>query len=599
VHIKTPLLSHELEGFAYLASPAPSGEAGRNPFGSLIALYIVAEDPLSGVLVKLAGEGHVDEGTLRVSTSFTNTPQVPFEELRLELFGGRRASFSTPAACGSYATEGVFTPWSGMGPVAVSAPASEFQVTEGPGGGPCPGSQPFSPGFLAESQSPAAGAFTTFALELSRPDGDQDLRGLSMHLPGGVAAMLSSVVLCSEAQAAAVACPAGSEVGHSTAVSGLGSEPFTVRGGRVFVTGPYGGAPFGLEIVTPAVAGPFDLGNVVVRSRIFVSSTDASITIVSDPLPTQLKGIPLQLGRVLVSIDRPGFEFNPTNCGALRITGTLTGSAGAQVPVSSSFQASGCQQLPFKPTLTVATQGRTSKLDGASLTVRVTSTPGQANIAKTVLSLPSQLPSRLSTLQKACLAVVFESNPASCPEGSLIGTATVRTPVLSSPLTGPAYLVSHGSAAFPDVEFVLQGEGITLILDGQTDIKGGITTSSFNAVPDAPVSSFETTLPEGPHSALGATSNLCGQTLTAPTTITGQNAAVISQKTHVTITGCKAVKSYKATRAQLLAKALAACRKKYKHHHNKRIKCERQAHKRYPTKKTAHKTSKTHRHKGR
>jgi hypothetical protein len=593
VRIKTPLLSNDLEGSVYLAAQE------ANPFGSLVALYLVAEDPVSGVLVKLAGKGELNESTLRVATTFSNTPQVPFEDLKLELFGGPRASLSTPASCGSYATEGVFTPWSGTGAVGVSSPAEEFEVTSGPGGSPCPGGQPFRPGFLAESQNPAAGAFTTFALELSRPDGDQDLKGLSMHLPGGVAAMLSSVTLCDQAQAAAVACPAGSEVGHSTAVSGLGSEPFTVRGGRVFVTGPYGGAPFGLEIVTPAVAGPFDLGNVVVRSKIFVSPTDASITIVSDPLPTQLKGIPLQLGRVLVSIDRPGFQFNPTNCSALRITGTLTGSAGAQVPVSTAFQASGCQQLPFKPILTVATQGRTSKLDGASLTVRVTSTPGQANIAKTVLSLPSQLPSRLSTLQKACLAVVFEANPASCPEGSLIGTATVRTPVLSSPLTGPAYLVSHGNAAFPDVEFVLQGEGITLILDGQTNIKGGVTTSSFNAVPDAPVSSFETTLPEGPHSALGATSSLCGQTLTAPTTITGQNGALISQKTRVTITGCKAVKSYKATRAQLLAKALAACRKKYKHHHTKRINCERQAHKRYAAKKTAHKTTKTRQRKGR
>jgi hypothetical protein len=599
VHIRTPLLSHELEGYAFLASPAPNGEGGRNPFGSLVALYLVAEDPVSGVLVKLAGEGHVDEGTLRVSTTFANTPQVPFEELKLELFGGPRASVTTPPACGAYATEGLFTPWSGTGAVGVSSQAEEFEVTSGPGGSPCPGSQPFRPGFMAESLNPAAGAFTSFALELSRPDGDQDLRGLSMHLPGGMAAMLSSVVLCSEAQAAAVACPAGSEVGQSTAVSGLGSEPFTVRGGRVFITGPYGGAPFGLEIVTPAVAGPFDLGNVVVRSKIYVNPTDASITIVSDPLPTQLKGIPLQLGRVLVNVDRPGFEFNPTNCSPLRIDATITSSGGAQVPVSTPFQASGCQQLPFSPVLTVSTQGQTSKSNGASLSVRVTSTRGQANIAKTVLTLPSQLPSRLTTLQKACLAAVFEANPASCPEGSVIGTATVHTPVLTSPLMGPAYLVSHGNAAFPDVEFVLQGEGITLILDGQTNIKGGVTTSSFNAVPDAPVSSFETTLPEGPHSALGATSSLCGQTLRAPTTITGQNGALINQKTHVSITGCKAVKSYKATRAQLLAKALAVCRKKYKHQHTKRINCERQAHKRYPAKKTAHKAIKTRQHKGR
>jgi hypothetical protein len=302
---------------------------------------------------------------------------------------------------------------------------------------------------------------------------------------------------------------------------------------------------------------------------------------------------------VLVSIDRPGFEFNPTDCSPKRIEGTLTGSGGAQVPVSIPFQASGCQQLPFKPTLTVATQGQTSKENGASLTVRVTSTRGQANIAKTVLTLPIQLPARLTTLQKACLAPVFEANPASCPEGSVIGTATVHTPVLSNPLMGPAYLVSHGNAAFPDVEFVLQGEGITLILDGQTDIKHGITTSSFNTVPDAPVDSFETTLPEGPHSALGATSNLCGQTLTAPTTITGQNGAVITQNTHVTITGCQAVKAYKATRAQLLAKALATCRKKYKHNRHKRTSCERLARTHYAPKKTAHKTRATVHHRDR
>jgi hypothetical protein len=594
VHIKTPLLPHELEGALYLAAQE------ANPFGSLIALYLVAEDPVSGVLVKLAGEGQLDEGTLRVATTFRNTPQVPFEELKIELFGGPRASVSTPPLCGNYGTDAVFTPWSGTGPVSLSSPPEEFNVTSGAGGGPCSGNpQPFSPGFTAQSTNAKAGAFSTFALEITRPDSDQAVSGLSLHLPPGAAGMLSSVKQCPEPQASQGTCGPESEVGHSIESSGLGPEPFVVGGGRVYITGPYGGAPFGLSIVTPAIAGPFNLGTVIVRSKIFIDRNNASLTIVSDPLPTQLKGIPLQLKRILVNVDRPNFEFNPTNCTPMRIEGTLTGSGGAQVPVSTPFQASGCQQLQFSPVLTVSTQGQTSKLNGASLSVRVTSTRGQANIAKTVLTLPSQLPSRLTTLQKACLAALFEANPASCPEGSVIGTATVHTPVLSSPLSGPAYLVSHGNAAFPDVEFVLQGEGITLILDGQTNIKGGVTTSSFNAVPDAPVSSFETTLPEGPHSALGATSSLCGQTLTAPTTITGQNGALITQKTHVTITGCKAVKSYKATRAQLLAKALAACRKKYKHHHTKRINCERQAKKRYGAKKAAHKTSKTHGHKAR
>jgi len=588
-HIKTPLLSHELEGYAYLASPAPNGEGGRNPFGSLIALYIVAEDPVSGVLVKLAGEGHVDEGTLRVSTSFSNTPQVPFEELRLELFPGPRASVTTPPLCGEYATGGLFTPWSGSAPVGVSSPAEEFRITEGPGGSPCPASQPFGPGFLGESLNPSAGAFTSFALELSRPDGDQDLRGLSMHLPGGVAALLSSVTLCSEADAAAAACPASSEVGHSTAVSGLGSEPFVVGGGRVYITGPYGGAPFGLEIVTPAVAGPFDLGDVIVRSRILVNPNDASITIVSDPLPTQLKGIPLQLKRVLVSIDRPDFEFNPTNCSPMKIEGTITGDQGASVGVSSPFQVTDCASLPFKPELSASTQGHASKADGASFDVTVRSDGlGQANIAKVLLQLPKALPARLTTLQKACTEGAFAANPASCPEGSVIGTATIHTPVLSSPLSGPAYLVSHGGAAFPDVEFVLQGEGITLVLDGKTQIKDQITYSKFESAPDAPFTVFETVLPAGPHSALTtnlpekAKFNLCGTSLTMPTEIVAQNGALISQTTKIAIQGCQGVqgvKSVKLTRTQLLAKALAACRKRVRHVTRK--KCEKEARARY------------------
>jgi hypothetical protein len=600
VHIKTPLLSHELEGSLYLAAQE------ANPFNSLVALYIVAEDPVSGVLVKLAGEGHVDEGTLRVSTTFKNTPQVPFEDLRIDLFGGERASVTTPPSCGNYPTEAAFTPWSGTGTVDVLSPAGEFNVATGANGSGCaPSPLAFSPALYTQITNLSAGAFTPFALEIARPDGQQALSAITVHLPPGVAALLSSLTPCAEPPPGqGWACGPESLIGHSSASSGLGGEPVTLPG-QVYLTSGYDGAPFGLLVATPAKAGPFDLGMVDVRSRINVDPNTAAVSITSDPgprgeaFPTQLRGIPVQLKRILVSVDRPNFEFNPTNCSPMRIEGTLTGAQGASANVSSPFQVANCAALPFHPTFTASTQGRTSKSNGASLSVRVTSTRGQANIAKTVLTLPSQLPSRLTTLQKACLAAVFEVNPASCAEGSVIGTATVHTPVLTSPLSGPAYLVSHGSAAFPDVEFVLQGEGITLILDGQTNIKGGVTTSSFNAVPDAPVSSFETTLPEGPHSALGATSSLCGKTLTAPTTITGQNGALITQKTRVAITGCKAVKSYKATRAQLLAKALAVCRKKYKHHRTKRINCERQAHKRYPAKKTAHKTSKQHDHKGR
>jgi hypothetical protein len=575
-----------------------------------VALYLVAEDPVSGVLVKLAGEGHLDEGSLRISTTFKNTPQVPFEELQIKLFGGPRASVTTPPSCGDYATDAAFTPWSGTGTQNVLGPPEEFQIRSGVGGSACPAAIPFNPGFSADSTNTQAGAFTSFNLELSRPDGDQALSGLSMHLPPGIAAMLSSVTLCSEAQAAASACPSASEVGKATAVAGLGSEPYVQEGGKVFITGPYAGAPFGLEIVTPAKAGPFDLGYVTVRSKLQIDPNNASVTIISDPLPTQIKGIPLQLKRVLVSVDRPGFQFNPTSCNPMSINGTLRGAEGASKDVASPFQVGGCQNLPFAPKLTASAAGAASKANGTTFAVTVSSAGlGQANIAKVSLALPKALPSRLTTLQKACAEASFDQNPASCGPESVIGTATIHTPVLRNPLSGPAYLVSHGNAAFPDVEFVLQGEGVTLVLDGKTDIKAGITYSRFESAPDAPFSTFETVLPAGPHSALtsnvptAANFSLCGQKLLMPTEITAQSGVKLSTTTTVGVTGCAQVKSSKArklTRAQKLKRALKACRHKFKAKRlsARRKRCEAQAHRRYGPRKHSHRKSSSHKKRG-
>jgi len=339
-----------------------------------------------------------------------------------------------------------------------------------------------------------------------------------------------------------------------------------------------------------------------VRSRINVNPTTAAVTITTDPgprgetIPTLLKGIPVELKHLEVLINRPGFEFNPTSCNRTQITGTLTGSEGTATPAQSPFQASGCTSLPFHPTLTATAGGHATKADGTSLQVRVTSQGlGVANIAKVDLAIPGALPSRQSTLKKACPGPVFEANPAGCSEESVIGMAVIHTPVLRNPLSGPAYLVSHGNAAFPDVEFLLQGENITLLLDGATDIKKGVTYSRFDSAPDAPFTTFETTLPAGPHGILTAYANakepydLCHSKLTIPTEITAQNATVIKQNTSVAITGCKAVASYKTSRAQRLAKALKACRSKYKGaaKRAKRHGCERKARKRYATKASA------------
>lgn len=568
VHIKTPLLPHELEGGVYLAAQ------NANPFSSLLALYIVAKDAVSGVLVKLAGEVHLDERTGQLVSMFANTPQLPFEELSLDFFGGQRGPVSTPPACGAYTTTTSFVPWSGGPP---ASPSSSFDVTSGPAGGACPPNpQAFTPSFSAGSANLLAGAFTPFEMTIGRPDGDQALQTLSMRLPKGLAAMLSTVKACQEPQVVENACGPESLIGYSTASSGLGAEPYTLPG-QVFLTGSYKGAPFGLSVVTPAVAGPFNLGTVTVRSTIDVNPETAAVTITSDPFPTMLQGIPVQLKQIHVVVNRPGFQFNPTSCEPMQIKAALGGSEGAGAAVSSPFEVSDCASLPFKPKLTASAGGRGSKRNGTSFAVDIKSPGfGQANIAKVELQIPLQLPSRLDTLQKACLAKVFQANPAGCDEGSIIGSATVHTPVLSSPLRGPAYLVSHGGAAFPDIELVLQGEGVTLILDGKTDIKKGITYSRFESAPDAPFTNFQTSFPAGPHSVLGvnvpqaARFSLCGRSLAMPTVITAQNGEVIKQRTRVTLTGCAKGKPKRHTnkkhrakkrstnkRAQLLAGASA------------------------------------------
>ena len=541
--IDVPILPNPLEGSVYVAAQ------NTNPFGSLVAIYIVANDPVSGVLVKLAGEVALDPVTGQLTSTFKNTPQAPVEDLELHFFGGPRGPLVTPAACGTYTTSASFAPWSGTSAVNAS---SAFEVTSGPGGTACQSPQPFAPSFTAGTTSPQAGAFSPFTASLTRGDGDQGLSGVSVRTPPGVLGIIKGVERCPEPQAAQGACGAGSLIGHTTVAAGAGSEPFDEQG-QVFLTGPYKGAPFGLSIVVPAVAGPFNLGNVVVRAAIHVDPHTARIAVVSDPLPTILQGIPLLVKKVNVTIDRPRFMFNPTDCEPLSVDGSLTSTQGAQAEVSSRFQAVNCATLPFKPSFKVSSQARTSKRNGASLDVKVGSGAGQANIGKVAVSLPKQLPSRLTTIQQACPQATFAQNPASCPAGSTIGTATATTPVLALPVTGPAYLVSHGGAAFPDLVLILQGEGVTLELVGSIDIKKGVTSSTFASVPDAPISSFELKLPEGPHSGLTAVlpakakGSLCGTSLAMPTTLTGQNGAQIRQSTKIAVTGCaKAKKKAKA-----------------------------------------------------
>jgi hypothetical protein len=562
VQITSPDIAEPLGGVVYLGEPECNPCSPQDAQdGTMVKLLLQAKgEGEGGVLVKTVGHLSVNQQTGQLTASFEDQPQLPFSELKLTFAGGPRATLANPRACGTATTTVDLTPWSTpFTPDAIDT--SPFQVT---------GCQPpqFNPTFTAGTTSNQAGGSSPFTLSFGRTDADQYLAGVQLRTPPGLLGSLANVPLCPEPQASQGTCGPESLLGSTQVLTGPGAEPFLVTGGKVYLTGPYRGAPFGLSIVVPAKAGPYTLtgttgtGNVVVRSSINIDPTTSALTVTSDPLPTILDGIPLQLRLVNVTIDRPGFMFNPTSCNRLGITGTLSSTEGASAAVSSPFQVTNCQALKFKPKFTVSTSGKTSKVGGASLDARVAFPPGsqgtQANIAYFKVALPRQLPSRLTTLQKACLAAVFAANPANCPAASVIGTVRVNTPVLPVQLTGPVYFVSHGGEAFPSLVVVLQGDGVRVDVVATTFIsKAGITSSTFKTVPDVPFSSFELYLPEGRFSALSANGILCKSKLAMPTAIVAQNGAEIHQSTNIAVTGCpkakKAVKKkkgHKASRAR-------------------------------------------------
>ncbi len=561
---ETPLLPVPVKGHVYLARPGcggPSQHACTEQDaldGNLYQLYLelggtgaLAE---TGVNLKVRGRVDANPATGQLTTVFDETPQLPFNELRIRLNGGPRASLANPAACGRAVTTSDFTPWSAPGQTPEGAlvagtpdatPSSFFEV-QGCGNPPA-----FKPGFVAGTVTPQAGQFSSFTLNLSRADREQYVKGIQVRTPPGMLGMLSSVPLCDEQDANDGTCSAASKIGTTRVASGAGSHPFEIEG-DVYLTGPYRDSPFGLSVVVHVVAGPFNLGVVVVRARIAVDRESSTLTVTTDEtgphaVPQIVDGVPVRLQRVTVDIDRPKFMFNPTNCGEQRVAASISGTQGTVANVSSPFAVGGCRSLAFKPKFTVTTNGRTSRSKGASLDAKLSYPAGamgsQADIAKVKVDLPKQLPSRLMTLQKACPAATFESNPASCPGASIVGIARTTTPLLPVKLEGPVYFVSHGGEAFPSLVIVLQGDNVRVDLRGTTFIneKTGITSSTFSAVPDVPVNSFELYLPQGKYSALAAIGNLCkaAKKLRMPTQFVAQNGAVVKQSTKIAVTGCK------------------------------------------------------------
>jgi hypothetical protein len=567
VEIETPLLAEEMKGNVYILPLDPPN----------MQLLVAASG--GGVNLKLIGDVHLDEATGQLTTTFSETPELPFTDLKLSFSGGAQAALETPALCGTYETISDFTPWTT--PLLQDAfPFSSFQITSGPDGSACQNPLPFAPELIAGATTDQAGGYTSFSMLLQRGDGQQRIKSLQFKTPEGLLGMISKVALCGEPQAADGECPAASQIGHTVVTAGPGPYPLEVpEPGQppapIYLTGGYDGAPYGLSIVVPLVTGPFNLGKIVVRGRIEVDPHTAQLTVTTDPFPQVIDGIPDDLRVIDAVIDKPEFMFNPTSCAPMAFGGLATSVQGVTAPISSHFQVGSCQALKFQPNFKVSTSAKTSRADGAGLDAKIVYPVGnlgfnqassQSNIQTVKVELPKRLPSRLTTLQKACPAAVFEANPANCPAASAVGHATAITPVLPVPLSGPAYFVSHGNESFPSLIVVLQGYGVTVDLVGTTFIsKQGITSSTFKQVPDVPIQSFELVLPEGPYSALAANGNLCKGSMTMPTEFTGQNGAFLKQSTKMTVTGCpKAKKVKKKAKVKKRTKARKKTEAKHK-----------------------------------
>jgi hypothetical protein len=557
VEIDTPLLERPLKGGVFLARQL------ENKFGSLLAIYLAVSDPQTGVVIKLPGK--IETGPNgQVIATFDENPQLPFEDLQVEFFGGPRASLTTPAACGTYTTQAEFAPWSGTASVSST---SSFQITSGPNGSPCPNGG-FDPKLSAGTTNPVAGRYSPFVLNLSREDGTQQLSTITADLPKGLLGKLAGIPYCADAALAGVSeaegtgaaqlanpsCAVASQVGSVSVGAGAGPSPFYVNTGKVYLAGPYKGAPLSLAIVTPALAGPFDLGNVVVRSALQVNPETTQITAVTDPLPTILHGIPLDLRSVAVSINREGFTLNPTSCEPMEVTSTIGGTGGGVAHPSSHFQVGSCEALGFAPKLALSLKGGTTRAKNPALKAVLTAPSGQANIRKVQTILPKSVFIDSRHVNNPCTRVQFAAgagNGSACPAKSILGKATAYSPLLSEPLTGKVYFRSNGGERkLPDLVASLGGQihvNLVGFIDSvkQKGTQGSRVRNTFAAVPDAPVSRFVLELQGGKKGLIQNSTNLCKSTNEATVKMNGQNGKAHEFETVVEPTSCGANKPKK------------------------------------------------------
>lgn len=569
VSVETPLLEGTvLPGSVYVATPF------QNPFGSLLAVYMVIKDPELGLMVKLPGKVTPDEKTGQLTTVFGEppyeVPQFPFSHFNFHFREGARAPLTTPSTCGGFNATTDLEPWSAPQSGGNASPQANLTVNSGPNGGSCVGSEsalPNKPGFEAGTTIPVGGRYAPFVLNLTREAGTQRFAAIDATLPKGLLGKLAGVTECSDAQIAAAAarsganegaleranpsCPSSSKVGTVTVGAGSGAPAYVQ--GKAYLAGPYKGAPLSLVIITPAISGPFDLGTVVVRSALYVNETTAQIHAVSDPIPTILHGIPLDVRSVALSMDRPEFTLNPTNCEPAQITGSETSTLGQTAPLSNPFDVSGCGKLNFGPQLKLEFKGQTKRGGNPGVKAVLTQPAGEAGIAGVTTVLPKTEFIDNAHISNPCTRVQFNAN--SCPAKSILGKATAWSPLLAKPLTGPVYFRSNGGEReLPDIVAALHGQiNVTLVGFIDSVKKKGEEVSRvrtrFLNVPDAPVSRFVLELSGGKKGLLENTTNLCKGQRKATVRMDGQNGRIHDTSPVVKVT-CKKSKAGKQNKAK-------------------------------------------------
>jgi hypothetical protein len=515
---KEHAIPRPIEGSVYLAEPF------KNPFGSLLAIYFAVNDVRSDTVAKFATEVRANPLTGQLTNVLTESPELPLEDVRIRTFPGARASLRTPATCDTYTTTSELTPWSSsQGPKA--NPSDSFAITSTPAGGPCPsaaGAEPNQPAFKAGTLGQKAGAYSPFVMKLARGDGSQQIAGLEMKLPKGLLAKLAGIPYCSEAQIARArsrsnpnegqiekanpSCPQASAIGTIDAAAGSGpSETLVHVPGTLYLAGPYKGAPISFVTIVPAVSGPFDLGTVVVRTAAYVDPEAATARAVTDPLPSILYGIPLDLREANLAIDRDQFTLNPTNCESKTIFATTTSIFGQPAALSAPFGVSGCAELRYKPKLTFKLKGQSKRTGHPALTSTVTFPPGQANTAGAAVTLPRSEFLDQAHIGTVCTRVQFAADQ--CPAASIYGHARAITPLLDDPVEGPVYLRSS-SHELPDVVFDLHGQVDAVVVGRIDSVNGGIRFT-FEQTPDVPVSKLVVKAPGKNKGLLINSANLC------------------------------------------------------------------------------------------